>query len=382
MELIARTFAGLEGVLAQEIKEIGGQKIRQSKRAVIYSADKEVLYKSNIYLRTALRVMRPFANFIAFDEGRLYRKIRQIDWSEHFSASDSFAIDTRVSSSVFRHSKYLALKIKDAIVDQFRDNFGVRPSVDKENPSFRLHVHCNDKKFILSEDTSGSSLHRRSYRAAGHPSPLNECLASGLILLAGWDGGSDFLDPFCGSGTLVIEAAQIASKTPANLNREEFGFMRSRDYDRDLFKRVKAEARGKISEIRCKIIGRDIDRELAGIARECVELAGFSEEIVISQKSFESSRGSGGGTIVTNPPYGERLKLDDVKAFYEMIGDTLKQNYKGYTAWILSGNKEAIKSVGLATSRKINLFNGSIECKFQRYQMYAGSKKQSKQEIE
>lgn len=381
MNFIARTFAGLEEVLADEIRQIGGKKIKVSKRACLYEGDKSVLYKSNLYLRTALRVLVPFHNFIAFDEGRLYRKIKQLDWSDYFGPDDTFAIDATVNSRVFSHSKYVALKIKDAIVDQFRDNHGRRPNVDTENPTFRLHVHCNDKKFTLSIDTSGNSLHRRGYRATGHPSPLNECLAAGMILLSEWDKESEFIDFMCGSGTLLLEAALIASNTPPNLNRKGFAFEKMKDFDKELFRKIKQDAKSNIKTIKNKIIGSDKSRDIIKVARECIHLAGFDDNVYVSHKSFSDTSGFNKGIIITNPPYGERLKEDDINNFYKMIGDTLKQNYKGYTAWILSGNKDAIKRVGLKPSKKINLFNASIECKFHKYEMYEGSKREPKGKI-
>jgi 23S rRNA (guanine2445-N2)-methyltransferase len=376
MKFIAKTFHGLEDVLEEELKSLGAKKIRKSKRACLYEGDKELLYKSNLYLRTAIRILVPFEEFVAFDENRLYKKIRHIDWSEYFSLDQTFAIDTTVSSSRFRHSKYLALKIKDAIVDQFRDEFGSRPSVDTENPDFRLNVHCNETNFTLSVDSSGNSLHKRGYRESGHQAPLNEVLAAGMILSSGWDGESMLIDPMCGSGTILLEAAMIAKNIPPNFERNDFAFMKLKDFDENLWNKVYSDAEENIKKSEKIIFGYDKDDRALHFAKNSIAKFGLSNVITLSNKSFEENvPKNNSGLLIMNPPYDERMKEENIIAFYQMIGDQLKTHYQGFSAWILSGNKNAIKRVGLKASRRLTLFNGPIECKFHRFDMYSGSKK-------
>jgi len=376
MKFIAKTFHGLEDVLEKELKSLGAKKVRKSKRACLYEGDKELLYKSNLNLRTVIRILVPFEEFVAFDENRLYKKIRQINWSKYISLDQTFAIDTTVSSSRFRHSKYLALKIKDAIVDQFRDEFGSRPSVDTLNPDFRLNVHCNETNFTLSLDSSGQSLHKRGYRESGHQAPLNEVLAAGMILSSGWDGKSTLIDPMCGSGTILLEAALIAKNIPPNFERNDFAFMKWKDFDENLWNKIYSDAEENIKKSENIIFGFDRDDRALHFAKNSIAKFGLSNVITLSNKSFEENIPKHeSGMLIMNPPYDERMKEENIIAFYKMIGDQLKTHYQGFSAWILSGNKDAIKRVGLKSSRRLTLFNGPIECKFHRFDMYSGSKK-------
>ncbi len=376
MKFIAKTFFGLEEVLQSELQALGAKKIRISKRACLYEGDKELLYKSNLYLRTALRILVPFEEFVAFDENRLYKKIKTIDWSKIFSLEQTFAIDTTVNSSRFRHSKYLALKIKDAIVDKFRDEFGSRPSVDTENPDIRINVHCNEANFTISLDSSGDSLHKRGYRERGHSAPLNEVLAAGIVLLSGWDAKSPLIDPMCGSGTILIEAALLAKNIPPGFERNDFGFMNWNDFDEGLWGKIYDTAEENIKTSEKIIFGFDSDDRALHFSNNSISKFGLSGCISLSNKSFQDNVPKcENGMLIINPPYDERMKEENIIAFYKMMGDQLKTHYQGFSAWILSGNKDAIKRVGLKSSRRLTLYNGKIECKLHRFDLYAGSKK-------
>jgi len=379
LKLIAKTFHGLEETLANELKNIGAKNIRISKRACLYEGDMEVLYKSNLHLRTALRILRPFYEFVAFDEDRLYKKIKNYDWSKYLDNDKTFAIDSVVSSDRHKHSKYVALKMKDAIVDQFRDKTGKRPSIDTENPDIRFNLHANGTNFTISLDSSGDSLHKRGYRVPGHRAPLNEVLSAGMILISNWDGKSIFIDPMCGSGTNLIEAALIATNTPPLYHRENFGFMNWNDYEPKLWKSIKEKAKNNIISFKEDeefIFGSDISGKALDIAKGAIRKFRFEDLIDLERLEFQKSHAlTESGLIMINPPYGERLEKENLIEFYKMIGDTMKQFYQGHEAWVLSGNKEIIKYIGLKPSRKMTLYNGAIECKFHKYEMYSGSKK-------
>lgn len=375
MKILAKTFAELEDVLEHEIIEIGGLNTSKTKRGVWFEGDKKLLYKANLHLRSALRLLVPIYEFTAYDERRLYKHIQEFDWEEHLSISKTFAIDAVTRSQRFKHSQYVALKIKDAIVDQFRDKTGKRPDIDTKNPDILINVHLNNAKFTLSLDSSGETLNKRGYRSEGHPASLNESLAAGLILKTNWKGDTNFLDPFCGSGTFPIEAAMIAGNIAPGIKRK-FAFQNWKDYDRKLLKDLKIEAEENSKEIKIKIFGSDISERSIKTANKSVNNAGYDAIIKLKRESFDLiSKPSDSGIIITNPPYGERLEENNMIDFYQKIGDTLKQNFTNWDAWILSGNIDALKRIGLKTSKKTNCFNGDIECKFNKYEMYKGSYK-------
>lgn len=372
-------MTGLEPVLAEELKNLGAKKIQPGIRSVTFTGDKALLYKANLYLRTALRVLKPFNSFKVSNEDQLYKNAGKTDWS--FIKSDqTIAVESTVNSSFFRHSKYVALLLKDAIVDQIRNKTGKRPDVDIANPDYRIHIHINDDMAELSLDSSGESLHRRGYRARQSAAPLNEVLAAGLLALAGWKGTGIFTDPMCGSGTIPIEAALIAKNIPPGFIRNEFGFMNWDDFDPGLWGKILADAeKNFISKPDAQIYGSDFSGKYIDIARENSRIAGTSDIITFETADFRKFTPpvpENNALTVINPPYGERLSLPDVKDFYKNIGDRLKEVYTNYDVWIISSNKDAMKSVGLRTSRKLTLKNGPLEVKYHKYEMYRGSKKE------
>lgn len=369
-KMVAKTFHGLEEVLIRELEGIGATDIVKLRRAVQFSGDKTILYKANLFLRTAVRILKPLHMFRVQNDKDLYVRTKEFKWHELISPEDTFSISSTVNSKNFNHANYVALKVKDAIVDKIRNKFDKRPSIDKFNPDFSLHVHISNEDCEIYLDSSGESLHKRGWRAGQNEAPLSEILAAGMIMLSGWDANSDFLDPMCGSGTLPIEAAMIATNTPPGIFRD-FSFQKWVDYDEILWNEIKANAKAEIKESRINILARDISPLSLQISRKNIENAGFDELISVSKRDFFSSAPKEfHGTIIINPPYGERLVLEDNIAFYRQIGDSLKQNYTESTAWVLSSDLESIKNVGLKPSKKMQLFNGKLECKYHRFDLY------------
>jgi len=376
-EMVAKTFFGLEDALATELKAIGGKNIVKHNRAVSFIGNSETMYKANYYLRTALRILKPISKFKVKTQKALYKNVKSYEWEKIFSLKDTFAIDTVVSSEYFKHSKFVALKVKDAIVDRFRDEFGERPNVDVENPTVRISVHIFNDTCTISLDSSGDSLHKRGYRTAATTAPLNEALAAGMILLSEWDRKSEFIDGMCGSGTIPIEAALIALNIPPGYLKKSYGFMKWKDFDSDLWNEIKDNVESK-TKLDFKIIASDKSHEAIEVAARNIKSAKLLKHIVLEKKYFdEQSSESGSGVIIMNPPYGERLKEDDLIRFYSEIGDTLKNNFAGFDAWLLSASKTAMKKVGLRTSKRLTLFNGALECKYHKYELYKGTKKYS-----
>jgi putative N6-adenine-specific DNA methylase len=376
MRLTATTLAGLEEVLAEELRELGASSVQPFKRAVGFEGDKEMLYRANLELRTALRVLVHLHTFKAKNEQQLYQRIFDIDWQQYMSVRDTLAVDATASSSIFRHSKYAALKTKDAICDRFRKETGRRPYVNVLNPALRINLHIHNDHCILSLDSSGDSLHRRGYRTDTGEAPINEVLAAGMIGLTGWKQDRCFIDPMCGSGTLLIEAAFQATNRAPQLNRDSFGFMRWPDYEAELWQKLVEQSKNKITEFSHGLYGYDKDFKARRMAQHNAAAAGLEGIVTIERQPIERLEApEPSGLIVMNPPYDERMLKDDIGAFYEMIGDRLKQAFTGYDAWIISSNLDAIKRVGLRPSAKIDLFNGPLECKFQKYELYAGTKK-------
>lgn len=377
----ATTLQGLESVLAQELTELGAMVTATHSRAVTFEGDLSVLYRANLCLRTALHILQPIATFNAQNDDQLYRHINDIDWLQHFDVDQSFAIYPTIRSYYFQHSQFAALRAKDAIADRFRaDRSGKRPTVDKDNPNFRIYLHIVGDQATLLLDSSGESLHKRGYRTEANEAPINEVLAAGMILMTSWRGQSNFIDPMCGSGTLLVEAAMIAKRHAPNLYREEFGFMHWRNYDNDLFNRICHEVADlQIAEWEHWAIGSDINPQSLQIARQNVHRAYMDDCIRLSVKDFiGSTLPKNGGMVMMNPPYDMRLHDDDIVAFYSSIGDTLKKDYQNCEVWILSGNIPALKAIGLHPSRKIKLLNATIECGFYRYELYEGSRKPPK----
>ncbi len=381
---VAKTMFGLEEVLANELRNLGADNVEVLYRAVGFTANTELLYKANLHLRTALRILQPIFTFKARNEEELYRGVQKINWSQYMDNDGTLAIDSATSGEIFTHSQYASLKAKDAIVDQFRDRTGTRPDVELRDPDLRVNLHIHGEDCTVSLDTSGESLHRRGYRLDTNPAPINEVLAAGMVLLTGWDGNSHFYDPMCGSGTILIEAAMYALNMPPGMHRKKFAFMNWRNYDAKLWQKIYDEGLAGINdEFEYKLLGTDILGKTVQIARENIESAKLDEDVRISVKPFEEAIAPGTeGLLIMNPPYGERMLKNDINAFYKMIGDQLKKNFSGWDAWVLSSNMEALKQVGLRPSRRIQLFNGSLDCRFCYYPMYRGSKKAKFQQSE
>ncbi|MCD4772068.1 MAG: RNA methyltransferase [Bacteroidales bacterium] len=382
-ELIAKTLAGLEDILANELKEIGAEDIQVLTRAVGFKGDKEIMYKANYLCRTAIKILKPFASFLIRNEDDLYKEIKKIDWWDYMDVDDTLAVDCTLSASSITHSKYASLKVKDAIVDKFREKFDKRPSVDIIDPTLRINIHIFRDNCSVSFDSSGVSLHKRGYRKATDMAPINELLAAGMILLSGWKKDCNFIDPMCGSGTILIEAALIANNIPSGYYRKFFGFEHWKDFDKDLWEKIKKEASLNITEFEHRIIGSDKSAKAIQIARENIKSAKLHKDIELNIIAFEELiPPEGGGIIVTNPPYGERLKVINITELYSLIGDSLKKKFTGFNVWILSSDNNALKKVGLRTSRKIPLFNAKLECKYVKFEIYKGSLKRKNNPVD
>ena len=370
--ILVKTFSGLEPVLAEELEQLGGKNLRIGRRAVRCEGDLSLVYSINLQARTALRVLLPIHQFSAQHEQQLYRGIQQIDWRKFIGVNQTLAVDGVVRSSFFRHSHYVALKTKDAIADQFRKHMGRRPSVNTDNPHVRVHVHIDRREVSVSLDSSGSSLHLRGYRKLQGQAPLNEVLAAGMVLLSGWDGKDTFIDPMCGSGSLLLEAAMLAGNRSPGMRRS-FGFERWKDFQPDLWKDIRSAAKASVRPVEGLIIGRDHDRNVLRKTRENLSWAGLLEEISVESGDFlEAPAPETPGMLIMNPPYGERMGKEDIEGFYQQMGDRLKQEYPGYQACILSSNASAMKRIGLRAEKKHILFNGSLECRYHRYRLYQG----------
>lgn len=381
--MIAKTLFGFEDLLAKELRLLGAQNIEQGVRMVSFVGDKGFMYKANLALRTALKILKPIYSFRAYNENSLYKGIQGIEWSDYLNVNQSFVVDVTLFSDYFNHSQFVALKTKDAIVDQFRNRYGKRPDIDKDYPDIRINIHIHKDQCSVALDTSGSSLHQRGYRTATNIAPINEVLAAGMLLHSGWDGQGDFLDPMCGSGTILAEAAMIACNIPANINRREFAFEKWNDWDNDLFETIVDSLLKKTREFHYTIKGYDKAPSAVEKAKDNIKNANLEEYITISRENFFDTDKETQGPlhIVFNPPYGERLDVD-LERFYREIGDTLKQGYPGTNAWFITANLEALKYVGLKPSRKIKLFNGKLEARLVKYEMYAGSKKAKFQQLD
>lgn len=374
--MLAKTLYGFEPLLAKELRNLGAGHVEEGVRNVTFEGDTGFMYKANLCLRTALKVLKPIASFKVFNEKDLYNNIYKLNWPGLFHQDKTFAIDTTMSSEVFNNSMFVSLKAKDALVDKFRAVVRQRPNVNSQDADVRINIHIYKNDCTVSLDSSGNSLHQRGYRILTNIAPINEVLAAGLLLKSGWDGQTDFLDPMCGSGTFLIEAAMMACNIPANINRESYAFMNWADYDAELHKKIIDSSLNKTREFHHKIIGYDKAPSAVRKSQENVDYANLSEYISIERKDFFRTEKPVDGKLhmVFNPPYGERLPIE-MEEFYAKIGDALKQNYPGTDAWMITSNLEALKHVGLKTSCKIKAFNGKLEARLVHYEMYEGSKK-------
>ncbi|ASO08271.1 THUMP domain-containing class I SAM-dependent RNA methyltransferase [Arenibacter algicola] len=375
-KMVAKTMFGFEEILAKELRNLGAGNVEEGVRSVFFEGDTGFMYKANLCLRTAIKIVKPIHSFRVRDENDLYKKIYAMDWFDYLSTSTTFAIDATVNSENFTHSLYVSQKTKDAIVDKFRDTDGSRPDVDIKFPDVRINIHIQNDQCNVALDSSGRSLHQRGYRTATNIAPINEVLAAGLLLLSGWDGQWDFLDPMCGSGTLLTEAAMIACNIPANINRKEFAFEKWHDFDAELFEKIVDSSLKRTREFNHKIIGYDKAPSAVRKAQDNIVNANLSDYITVERKNFFDSEKFTDKHLhmVFNPPYGERLDIE-MEDFYTDIGNTLKRNYPGTDAWFITSNLEALKFVGLRPSRKIKVFNSHLESRLVKYVMYEGSKK-------
>ena len=379
-DLIAKTFMGLEPVLAKELTQLGADNVEIGRRMVSFTGDKEMMYRANFQLHTAIKILKPIYRFKAHSADEVYEAVKNIDWYEYLGQDKTFAVDAVVFSEEFRHSKFVSYKVKDAIVDQFREKTGQRPNISIANPDLRLHIHIAEDQCTLCLDSSGESLHRRGYRQESVDAPLNEVLAAGMIMMTGWQGETDFIDPMCGSGTLAIEAALIARNMAPGLFRKEFAFEKWADFDADLFDRIYNDDSAE-REFKHHIYGYDIDMKAVNTARLNVKAAGLTADITIDQQDFKDfTQPQQPAIMVTNPPYGERISTPDLLGTYRMIGERLKHQFTGNEAWILSYREECFEQIGLKPSIKIPLYNGSLECEFRKYQMFDGKMKQFRTE--
>lgn len=381
MEIVAKTFSGLEDLLFDEIKEAGGKNLRLIKRGVRFEGDDEVLYRCLLSLRTVLRLLVPVFSFKAHTEKDLYFKVKKLPWEDFLELEQTFAIDCVANSRVFNHSKFVSLRVKDAICDRFRDNNdNKRPDVNVRNPDLPINVHVSDLDVTILLDVSGFSLHQRGYRTSEHKAPLNEALAAGILMLSGWDKKTDLFDPMCGSGTILIEAAMIAQNiAPRLFSTKKFALEKWDNFDPQLWKSIKKELKQDIEPTSVKIYGADISPKYIQMARFATKDGAVDDIVSVEHADFFKTKNKlSEGFILSNPPYGERLKEDDIISFYKEIGNTLKREYRGFEAWILSSNFLALKFVGLKPSKKIPLKNGPLDVKLQKYEMYDGSKKSSK----
>ena len=376
MKYLVKTFHGLEEVVADELSQLGAKNVLPRKRAVSFEGDKKLLYAANLHLRTALRILLPVLSFRATNERELYRKVYDYNWLMHFGVEDSFAIDSVAFGDIFKHSKYVALKTKDAIVDRFRKETGKRPSVNVHDPDVGINVHVTGDRFSISLDSTGESLHRRGYRDGRHKAPLNEVLAAGMLKIARWNADIPLFDPMCGSGTILMEAAMLAKNIPPAWHRDKFNFMKWPDFDEGLWLKIREEAENSFISPRVTVLGSDISMKAIDIAKQASLELNLNREIKVSKAAFENQRPPAkSGMIITNPPYGERLKKDDILEFYKMIGTVLKRRFTGWEAWIISSNFEALKHIGLKPSEKYTLYNGPLESRFLRFKLYEGSMK-------
>ena len=379
MKLTAKTMKGLEPVLAKELAELGATNIEIGTRAVMFEGDQKVMYRANFECRTALAILKPLVDFQIKSQDDLYDKVVNMAWEKQFCVDTKIFVESFCLDSVFTHTKFVSQRTKDAIVDHFRRLFHKRPFVDLENPDVIIDVYLYKNRCVVSLNSSGASLHRRNYRIQTNQAPINEVLAAGMIALSDWDMKTDFYDPMCGSGTLLIEAAMKACNMPAQFYRKDFAFQHWNDFDTMLWKQVQDDAVANIGDPECEIFGSDISEENLYIAEQNIKQSRLHKDIEIRLGDFlKLEPPTEKGIIITNPPYGVRLEVNDLIEMYKNIGDKLKTDYKNWTAWFISSDVDALKNFGLHPSKKIELYNGALVCKFQKFEMYEGSRKKSK----
>ena len=361
--------------MAQELTQLGANNVRIGRRMVSFTGDKEMMYRANFQLHTAIRILKPIAHFKAKSAEDMYDEVKKIDWSKYILDGKTFSVDSVVYSDEFRNSRFVTYKVKDAIVDQFREKTGTRPNISVSNPDIRLNIHIAEDQATLSLDSSGESLHRRGYRQESVEAPLNEVLAAGMILMTGWKGDTDFIDPMCGSGTLPIEAALIARNISPGVFRKEFAFEKWPDFDKDLFDEIYNDD-SQEREFTHHIYGYDIDMKCVNTANLNIRAAGLSKDITIQQADFKNfEKPAEKSLLIMNPPYGERISTPNLMATYKMIGERLKHQFAGNEAWVLSYREECFEQIGLKPSIKIPVYNGSLECEFRKYTIFDGKMK-------
>ena len=371
---------GLEPVLAQELTQLGANNVQIGRRMVSFTGNKEMMYRANFQLHTAIRILKPIRHFKAGSADDVYEEVKKVDWSKYIEKGKTFSVDSVVYSDEFRNSRFVTYKVKDAIVDQFRENTGDRPNISVSNPDIRLNIHIAEDKATLSLDSSGESLHRRGYRQESVEAPLNEVLAAGMILMTGWKGDTDFVDPMCGSGTLLVEAALIARNMSPGIFRKEFAFERWSDFDQELFDTIYNDD-SQEREFKHHIYGYDVDIKAVNTARLNVRAAGLTSDITVEEADFKDFKRPEEKTImVCNPPYGERISTPNLLGTYKMIGERLKHEFMGNDAWILSYREECFDQIGLKPSIKIPVYNGSLECEFRKYSIFDGKMKDFRSE--
>ena len=383
--MLAKTFKGLEPVLARELTELGANDVQIERRAVSFCGDKALLYRANLCLRTASRVLVPIANFRAADADAVYEEVKKINWSQYMTADTTFAIDATVYSETFRNSRFVTYRVKDAVADYWNERANKRPSVRVTDPDLLINIHIAAQHVTVSLDSSGESLHKRGYRVANTEAPINEALAAGMLLISGWQGQSDFYDPMCGSGTLLIEAALIARNIAPGVFRSSFAFEKWADFDAELWSDIYNDD-SQERDFTHKIYGSDASFYAIQQAAKNIKSAGVTHDIELRQIRLEEIKtdslpfreGQGVGCLVMmNPPYGERLAGNkDMERLYAAIGTALKHQFAGATAWIISSNNEAMKCIGLKPAKKMHLLNGELDCQFNRYDLFAGKRKE------
>jgi len=380
--MLAKTFKGLEEVLAQELIELGANDVQLERRAVSFRGDKALLYRANFCLRTASRVLVPIASFKAKDTDDLYKQLKRLNWSQWMRVDSSFAIDATVYSESFRNSRFVTYRVKDAIADYWLERENKRPNVQVENPDLLINVHIANEQVTVSLDSSGDSLHKRGYRVANTEAPINEVLAAGMLLMAGWKGQCDFYDPMCGSGTLPIEAALIARNIAPGVFRQSFAFEKWVDFDADLWSEIYNDD-SQERDFEHKIYGSDASFYAIQQAMKNVKSAGVAHDVSLRQIRLEELKEgnelkTGNALVMINPPYGERLASNkDMEELYGKIGTALKHQFTGATAWIISSNAAAMKCIGLKPSRKVHLLNGELDCQFNQYELFQGKRKEN-----
>ena len=376
MKFVAKTLYGLEKVLSEELISLGAGNVQTANRAILFEGDKSLLYRVNYSVRTALSVLMPIADFRIRSKEDLYKGGSKIEWDRFMDIDDTFSIVPVINSPHFGHTGYAGLIIKDAIADYFRNKTGRRPSVDTTNPGILINLHISNDNVTISLDSSVVPLYKRGYRQEQTVAPLNEVLAAGILLLSGWNVSSTLTDPMCGSGTIPIEAGLIASKIPPGKFRQFFGFQKWKDFDEDLFEKIKIECNSQIGLSPVKIFGSDISEEALKFANANVARAGLSDVITLEKSDFKDLKSiDEHGYVFLNPPYGQRIQPEEIDLLYGMIGTTLKHNFPGTTAWLITSNKESLRHIGLKPKEKHTLFNGALECILLKYEMYTGTKK-------